>query len=115
MLKPEISLGASLAVMALDFGIFNSHMPTVADVRASSPHDSNLDSSRKGATWTAIGACAALSLLSKDPNIFIFGGGFAVVMDWYYRSANATHPQTGQVTVPPVGGMQPAGVDATGN
>lgn len=113
-LKPEISLGASLAVMALDFGIYQVHMPNMADVKASNPHNSAIDSGRKGATWTAIGACGALSLLAKDANIFIFGAGFAVVLDWYYRHANAVHPQTGQVTVPPEGGMVPGGVSAGG-
>lgn len=104
-LKPELSLGASLAVMALDFGIYQLHMPTSADIRSSQPHNQSIDGARKAASWTAIGASAALSLLAKDPNIFIFGAGFAVVLDWYYRHANAVHPQTGQVTIPPAGGQ----------
>lgn len=33
-LKPEMSLGASLAVMALDFGIYQLHMPQTADIVA---------------------------------------------------------------------------------
>jgi hypothetical protein len=102
-LKPEHSLGASLAVMAIDFGIFQMNMPMLADVKAADPHNSHIDSSRKASTWTAISVSAALSLLARDPNIFIFGGGFAVVLDVYYRHANATHPGTGQVTLPPAG------------
>lgn len=109
-LKPEMSLGASLAVMALDFGIFQLHMPTTADVKASNPHNSVVDSSRKGATWTAVAATAALALAAKDANIFIFGAGFAVVLDWYYRHANSVSPFTGQVVSAPAGGMQPGGV-----
>lgn len=102
-LKPEHSLGASLAVMALDFGIFQVHMPAAADVRATAPHSAPIDSARKGATWTAVAASAALSLLARDPNIFIFGAGFAVVLDFYYRHANMVHPGTGQVVIPPAG------------
>lgn len=109
-LKPELSFGASLAVMALDFGIFQLHMPITADVKASPPHDSTIDSARTGATWTAIAACSALSLAARDPNVFIFGAGFAVVLDWYYRHANAVSPVTGSVTLPPPGGLQPGGV-----
>lgn len=108
-LKPEQSLGASFAVMALDFGIFQLQMPVVADIRASAPHSMHIESSRKAATWTAVSACGALSLLARDPNIFIFGGGFAVVLDFYYRHANAVHPGTGLVTMPPVSGPQPGG------
>jgi hypothetical protein len=102
-LKPEHSLGASLAVMALDFGIYQLHMPVTSDIKASAPHNGAIDSGRKASIWTALSACAALSLLAKDPNIFIFGGGFAIALDWYYRHANATEPSSGQVTLPPAG------------
>jgi len=112
-LKPEISLGASLAVMALDFGIYQLHMPVSADIKASPPHNQAIDSSRKGATWTAISACAALALLAKDANLFVFGAGFAVALDWYYRHANYVSPQSGQVTIPPAGGTAPGGVTAS--
>ncbi len=88
-LKPEISLGASLAIMALDFGVYQLHMPVGADIKSSDPHNQAIDSSRKAAAWTAIGASAALSLAAREPNIFIFGAGFAVVLDWYYRHAYA--------------------------
>lgn len=114
-LKPEMSLGASLAVMALDFGVFQINLPTTADVKSSAPHNQALDSSRKGATWTCVGTCAALSLLAKDPNVFIFGAGFAVILDWYYRHANAVSPQSGEVTLPPPGGTVPGGVQAAGS
>src|SRR6185437_7671499 len=102
-LKPEGSLAASLAVMFLDYGIFQLNLPRTADVKAAQPHNTAVESSRKAAIWTSVSACAALSLLAKDPNIFIFGGGFAVALDWYYRHANAVHPGTGQVTYPPAG------------
>jgi len=111
-LKPEISLGASLAVMALDFGIFKLNMPAMADIKSSNPHNQAIDSSRKAATWTAVSASAGLSLLAKDPNLFIFGAGFAVVLDWYFRHANYTEPSSGQVTMPPPGGTAPGGVGA---
>jgi hypothetical protein len=109
-LKPEQSLGASLALMALDFGIFQLNLPTTADLKSSAPHNSAIKSSITGASWTAVSACAALSLLARDPNIFIFGGGFAVLLTFYYKHANMVHPATGQVTMPPPGGAQPGGV-----
>lgn len=107
-LSPEGSFGATLAVMALDFGIYQLGMPATADVKAAAPHNTSIESSRTVSTWTAISACAALSLLAKDANIFIFGGGFAIVLDWHYRHANAVHPATGQVTLPPAKGTAPA-------
>ena len=109
-LKPEMSMGASLAVMALDFGIAQLNMPNLADIKAAPPHNSAVESARKATIWTSVSAAAALSLLAHDPNIFIFGAGFAVALDWYYRHANAASPATGQVTMPPAGGPVPGGV-----
>jgi len=111
-LKPEISLGASLAVMALDYGIYQLNMPSTADVKSTAPHNQAIGSSLKAADWTAISACGALAILAKDPNIFIFGGGFAVALHWFYTHANAVSPQSGQVTLPPVGGNVPGGVSS---
>jgi hypothetical protein len=96
--------------MALDFGIAQMNMPPMADMKNSPPHNQSMDSARKATIWTQISACAALSLLAKDANIFIFGAGFAVALDWFYRHANAVHPGTGMVTMPPEGGPQPGGV-----
>jgi hypothetical protein len=109
-LKPEISLAASLSVLALDYGIFQINLPTTADTKSANPHNQAIDSSRKAATWTAISVCSALALLSKDPNIFIFGAGFATVLDFHYRHANSVSPISGEVTLPPASGMQPGGI-----
>jgi hypothetical protein len=109
-LKPEHSLGASLAVMALDYGITTMNMPTLSDTKNSPPHNAAIESARKATIWTQVSVCAALSLLAKDANIFIFGAGFAVALDWYQRHANLVHPGTGQVTMPPEGGPVPGGV-----
>jgi hypothetical protein len=111
-IKPEGSLVATLAVMALDYGVYQMNLPTTADVKAASPHNSWIDSSRKASTWTAVALCAALSLTARDPNIFIFGGGFAVILDYHSRHANSVSPATGQVTMPPAGGLVPGGVNS---
>lgn len=113
-LKPEVSLGTSVALIGLDLAIYSTHLPSSADVRSTAPHNQAIDTARKSATWTAIGVAAALSLMTRDPNLFIFGGGAAVAMDWLYRHANAVHPMSGQVSLPPDGGMVPTGVAAAG-
>lgn len=114
-LKPELSFGASMAVMALDYGIYQLNMPKTADIKSSAPWNQAIGGSLRAADWTAIGTAAALSLLAKDPNIFIFGAGFAVVLHWFYTHANAVHPATGEVTSPPPGGTSPGGVTASGS
>jgi hypothetical protein len=110
ILKPGESFGASLATMGLVYGIFQIMSPPLANVKASAPHNSTVNSVTRQAGWTAVSACAALSFLGKDPNIFIFGAGMASALMWYYNHANMQHPGTGQVTFPPSGGAQPGGV-----
>lgn len=112
-LKPDISLGASLAVIALDYGVYQLNMPPMADIRSSAPHNDAISASLKAADWTAIGMCAALSLVARDPNLFIFGAGFAVALHWFYTHSNMSHPLTGEVTMPPVSGSA-GGVNAAG-
>lgn len=110
ILKPGESFGASLATMGLVYGIFQITSPNMADVKASAPHNSTVQSSVRVAGWTAITACSALSFLAKDPNLFIFGGGMAAALMWFYSHSNMVHPATGQVTAPPSTGTQPGGV-----
>lgn len=114
-LSPEGTFGATIAVMALDFGIFQLGMPTTADIKSTDPHNQAINSSRMASVWTAVAATSALSLLARKPEIFIFGAGFAVILDWHYRHANAVAPGTGQVTIPPVGGQPAASAVSSGN
>lgn len=101
MLKPETSLTVALATAAVVWGVYNSHMPMVADTRAAAPGNAAVEGTRKTATWTAAGIVGAISLIAKDPNIFILGGAMVVVLDWTHRHANAVTPGTNKVMVPP--------------
>lgn len=99
-LKPEISLPVGLAVAALVYGIHSNATPSIADIRASRPGDSTIDASRKFATWTSAAVVAGVSLIAKDPTIFILGGTMVVVMDWATRHGNVVSPLSGKANVP---------------
>lgn len=109
MLKPETSLSVGLATAAVVWGVYNSHLPTVADTRAASPGNSAVEGSRQVATWTAAGIVAGISLIAKDPNIFIIGGTMVAVLDWTHRHANAVTPGVNKVMVPPTASTSYAG------
>lgn len=100
MLRPEVSLPIALATGAVVYGIYSTHMPPVAEARVTMPGNQSLSSSRKTATWTAAAVVAGISLLAKDPTIFIVGGTLVVVMDVVNRHANSVHPQTGKMVTP---------------
>lgn len=98
-LKPEVSLGVGLATAAVVWSIYLNATPTVADVRVGPSQDENIESSRKMAAWTSAGVVGGISLVAKDPMIFILGGSMVVAVDWWYRHANAVDPDTGKATV----------------
>jgi hypothetical protein len=104
-LKPEVSLTVAAATGALVFGIFQVELPSTADVHAAAPHNSHVSGSITSAGWTAAAAVAGVSLLAKDPTVFVVGGSIAAFMVWRYKHANMVNPGTGQVTMPPQNGV----------
>ena len=108
-LKPEISLSLAAATGALVWGIFQGHMPSTADVRAN-PSNSSVEATRKVATVECIVIVSAISLLAKDPTIFIVGGAMTAVESFIRMHASAVNPATNKVAPAPAG--QPA--QATG-
>jgi hypothetical protein len=99
-LKPSESLMGGLAVGSVVYAIYGNATPTVADIRAAAPNDQNIANSRKQAAIMSAGLVGAISLIAKDPTIFIIGGAIIVGMDWWTRHANAVNPKTGAVTGP---------------
>lgn len=99
-LKPEVSIPVGLATAAVVYGVYQNATPTIADIRAGSPQDETIDGTRKMAAWTAAAAVAGISLIAKDPTVFIIGGSMVVVLDWWHRHANAVNPDTGKALLP---------------
>lgn len=95
MASPEARLGLGLAVGAVVIGLYQKGMPNSADVRAGKPGDEHLEAVRKQNAWMAAGTVAGISLLAKDPTIFIIGGMMVVALDVITRVNNFTNPVTG--------------------
>lgn len=114
MLKPEVSLSVALATGAVVYGIYQTHLPSVAESRTVMPGNAHLAQSRKTATWLAATVVGGISLMAKDPTIFVVGGTMVVVMDMTHRHANAIHPQTGQLVASGLGSATP-GPSANGS
>jgi hypothetical protein len=99
-LKPEMSLGVGLATAAVVYGVYQNATPTIADIRAGAPGDEVIDGTRKMAAWTAAAVVAGISLIARDPTVFIVGGTMVVAVDWWHRHANEYNPDTGRATLP---------------
>jgi hypothetical protein len=98
VLKPEISIPAALALGVAVYGIFQVNLPSVTEVRAADMDNQDVASAERAATWEAAGLVATLSLIAKDPTIFLVGGAITVGLAWKYRHANAVSPLTGKAT-----------------
>jgi hypothetical protein len=113
-LKAEVSLPIALATGAVVYGIFQMQLPPTAVVKATMPNNQHLESSRRTATVVSLAVAGGISLMAKDPSIFVVGGTIAVVMDFIHRHADAVQPQTGQL-VAPATGTPTVGTSANGN
>jgi|ERR1035441_7890323 hypothetical protein len=100
-LKPEVSLPIALGTAAVVWGVYSHFMPPVADVKAADPNNKVMDSTRREATFIAAGVVGGISLITKDPSIFIVGGAMVVALDFAHRHANVSHPVTGQLVPAP--------------
>ena len=91
-LRPEASLMTALAVGTVVFAIHSNATPTMADVRVGEPNDDNIAQSERAASWLSAGVVAGISLITKDPTVFIIGGMMVVGMAWWTRHANSVNP-----------------------
>lgn len=96
-LKPSESVMAAMATAAIVYAVYQSHLPTVAEVHATDPHNTALESGRKKALYTSGAVVGAMFLLTHDANVFMAGAGATVVLDWMHRHANAVNPNTGKM------------------
>jgi hypothetical protein len=98
VLKPEISIPAALALGVAVYGIFQVNLPNITEVRAADMGDKDVDAAERAATWESAGLVATISLVAKDPTIFLVGGLITIALAWKYRHANMVHPATGKAT-----------------
>ena len=91
-LKPEISVGAGLAVGTLVYAMYDNATPPLADVRSITENNADIDKSERATSWMAAGVVAGVSLIARDPVIFMVGGVMVIGMAWMTRHANAVNP-----------------------
>jgi hypothetical protein len=91
---------ASAATVGFVIAIYQMNTGSIAQVHASDPNHPVLETSRKKAGYTALAGVAALTLLTRDGNVGILGGGTIIAMELTTRHAIMAHPITGKLTPP---------------
>lgn len=100
ILKPEGSTMAGLATVGAVYGIYQLNLGSVAQAQASAPNMPALETSRKKAGYTALVLVSALTLLTRDANVGILGGGTIVAMEINYRHAILADPNSNKMINP---------------
>lgn len=98
-LAPSASLGVALGTAGLVLAIHAQATPSMADIRVAAPNDDHIDASERAASWLSVGVVSAISLVAKDPTIFIIGGATVVALAWWQRYGNAINPLTGDTSL----------------
>lgn len=111
-LKPEVSIMAGLATAALVFGIHQQATPRQADIQALPQGTPDIDRAEKAATWTSVVAVSGISLLARDPGIFIIGSGAVIAMSLWTKNSNWTESVMGRYLSPSEAAS--AGTQSTG-
>jgi hypothetical protein len=87
-LKPEYSVMSGLTVGAVVFAVHAQATPTQADIQALPAGNKDVDSAERKATIISAGIVAGISLLAKDPTIFIIGSAATIAMAVWTRHSN---------------------------
>lgn len=97
----EMSVMGSLATLAAVFAIHQNFTPPIADIQGMPAGVADIDVAEKRATWTSIGVVSLVSLLAKDPTIFVVGSAGTVGLALMTKHANWTEPTIGGRTLTP--------------
>jgi hypothetical protein len=111
VLKPDSSVMIGLAEAAAVYVIYQSALPSHADIRVAKPHDSDVEGARKAAAWKSAAVLGFVFLITQDLNSFLIGGLALGGIDLMTKHANGVNPATGKLAGSTAGS---AIVNATG-
>lgn len=94
-LKPEAGVLAGLATAGVVYSIHTVFHPSVADMQGLPAGNKDVDASERKATWLSAGVVSGISLLAKDPTIFVIGSAATIAMAFFSRHAVWTETKTG--------------------
>jgi hypothetical protein len=98
-LRPEVSLPVGLATAAVVWVVYDHALPSIADARVGGHDDPHLWSTEKSASLISIAVVGGISLIAKDPTVFIIGGAMTIALSWWHRHANMVDPATGKLNL----------------
>jgi hypothetical protein len=101
ILKPDGSLMLGVAELAAVGLIYQSALPSHADIASAPANDATIETRRKAAAWKSAAVIGFVFLLSHDLNSFLLGGLGLAGFDIMVKHANGTNPATGKLQAAP--------------
>lgn len=90
-----VALGLGIAISS--YLIYQSALPSHADMRQGNPNNDDLESARKGAAVKSAAVLGVVFLLTHDLNTLIVGGLAIGGIDYMAKHHNAINPATGKL------------------
>jgi hypothetical protein len=100
-LKPDAAIMSGLAVAGVVFAVHTKFTPSTADMQGLPAGTKDVDKSERQATIISVGIVSGISLLAKDPTIFVIGSIATVALAFTSRHALWTDSKTGMVAAGP--------------
>lgn len=94
------------ATSAMVVGIYQLGSPGIANVKAAEVNDRTLASTERQASWLAAAVVSGVSLVAREPLVFLFGAPIIVGMAWWHRAANMSDPKVEALRKMNVGATQ---------
>lgn len=98
-LRPEVSLPVGLATAAVVWVVYDHALPNITDARVGGHNDDHLWAAEKQAGLVSVAVVGGISLLAKDPTVFIIGGAMTIALSWWHRHANMVDPASGKLNL----------------
>lgn len=96
-LQPDSATTVGLLTATGVYLIYNNALPNLTDVRASMPHNGDVETERKHAAIKSAALIGLVFLVARDVNSYIISGAALVGIDYMYKHANGVHPNTGKI------------------
>jgi hypothetical protein len=87
-LKPEYSILTGLSVAGVVFAVHSQANPSQADIQALPAGNQDVDQSERKATIMSAGLVSAISLIAKDPTVFVMGSAMVIGLALWTRTSN---------------------------
>lgn len=100
----DSAVGIGLATAGGVVAIYSHSLPNLTDIRATHPHEPNVEGQRKAAAIKSAILVGAVFAITRDKNVLIIGGAVFVAVDYAVKHANGVDPATQRLDASSGGG-----------